>query len=338
MTDISKYTEPESSTVQAIYDHYKKVGDSQPQRGYLGASIIGHPCGRYLWYCFRQCCKTSYDGRMYRLFETGQLEEERLINDLVNIGREVHGSDDDGKQFAVEALGGHFSGHMDGCALGIPEAPKTWHVLEFKTHNAKSFKKLTTEGVQISKPMHYAQMQVYMLLSGMARALYLAVNKDTDEIYAERVKLDKAFAQSMIDRAECIIESSTPPDKLSERSDYWQCQYCDAKEICHPGANSVALPILQLSCRQCCHATPDYAGGARWVCEARNEVTIDERNPCDKFMCLPDLITFAIVDHIDGDDMTLRCMASGVMFKHGPYGYTGNDLMELTEAQLQGVS
>ena len=46
--------------------------------------------------------------------------------------------------------------------LGIPEAPKTWHVLEFKTHNSKSFAKLEKEGVQKSNPMHYAQMQVYM--------------------------------------------------------------------------------------------------------------------------------------------------------------------------------
>jgi hypothetical protein len=34
---------------------------------------------------------------------------------------------------------GHFGGSMDAVALGIPEAPKTWHLCEFKTHNAKSF-------------------------------------------------------------------------------------------------------------------------------------------------------------------------------------------------------
>ncbi|KKK61528.1 hypothetical protein LCGC14_3013440, partial [marine sediment metagenome] len=160
MSDISKYIPKESLTVKQIFEEYKKAGDAEPTRGYLGASIIGHPCERYLWYCFRQCCSSDFSGRMYRLFETGDREEGRMAANLRSIGCEVHDHDDVGKQFEVSALGGHFSGHMDGCALGIPEAPKTWHVLEFKTHNAKSFKKLEKEGVQKSKPQHFSQMQI----------------------------------------------------------------------------------------------------------------------------------------------------------------------------------
>ena len=52
-----------------------------------------------------------------------------------------------GKQFGVQSCGGHFRGHMDGAAIGLPEAPDTWHVLEFKTHNAKSFADLQKNGV-----------------------------------------------------------------------------------------------------------------------------------------------------------------------------------------------
>ena len=33
-------------------------------------------------------------------------------------------------------------------------------------------------------------MQIYMSLTGMTRAMYLAVNKDTDELYSERVNAD----------------------------------------------------------------------------------------------------------------------------------------------------
>ncbi|GAG27102.1 unnamed protein product, partial [marine sediment metagenome] len=71
MADIAQHLLKQSKTVVAIYAHYKEVGDAEPVRGYLGASIIGHPCERYLWYVFRQCCKPEFDGRMHRLFETG---------------------------------------------------------------------------------------------------------------------------------------------------------------------------------------------------------------------------------------------------------------------------
>ena len=158
MTDLTQYIPEQSKTVAAIFAHHKKTGDAEPVRGYLGASIIGHHCERYLWYCFRQCCKPDFSGRMYRLFETGDLEEPRFIRELRAIGCTVHDTDENGEQFEVSAFGGHFSGHMDGCALGIPEAPKTWHVLEFKTHNAKSFRGLVKKGVKESKPQHYAQI------------------------------------------------------------------------------------------------------------------------------------------------------------------------------------
>jgi hypothetical protein len=334
MADITKYTQADSATVQAIYAYYKRVGDAEPQRGYLGASIIGHECDRYLWYCFRQCCKPEISGRVYRLFKTGQLEEKRLLSDLANIGCEVYGTDLNGNQFAVSALSGHFSGHLDACILGLPEAPKTWHVGEFKTHNTKSFKIVTQQHVQSAKMMHYAQMQVYMLLSGMNRTLYLCVNKDTDKLYSERVKLDKAYAKSLIERAERIISTSNPTHlcRISDRPDYWKCRYCDAREICHPGVDSVALPIRQLSCRQCCHATPDTENGG-WFCEKHN-CSFDDRTPCVSFLCIPDLVTFAHVDHAADNCIGFKCDKSELSFIHGANGYSGAELITLTEKQL----
>jgi hypothetical protein len=80
---------------------------------------------------------------MLRLFETGRLEEERLIRNLRRIGVTVLDVDPEtGRQWHVQAYGGHFGGSMDGAGLGVPEAPKTRHALEFKTHNARSFAEL----------------------------------------------------------------------------------------------------------------------------------------------------------------------------------------------------
>ncbi len=294
MGDISELIPQDSQTVKAIYAAYKQRGDAEPKRGYLGASIIGHPCERYLWYCFRQACKPDFDGRLYRLFETGDLEEARFAKDLRAIGCEVHEVDPStGQQFEVSGFGGHFSGHMDGCALGVPEAPKTWHVLEFKTHNNKSFVKLNKEGVQKAKPQHYAQMQAYMHKTGMTRALYLAVNKDTDELYSERVRYDRAFCENIMERAERVITSTTPPAKISKRRDYYECKWCDANEVCWGGEK--ALPITSISCRQCCFATPKMDGKARWECDkhGRSLSQTDQDKACDDHLILPGLIASA---------------------------------------------
>ena len=44
-------------------------------------------------------------------------------------------------------------------------------------------------------------MQIYMHLLGLKRALYLAKNKNTDELYSERIKYDKAEAERLLLKA-----------------------------------------------------------------------------------------------------------------------------------------
>jgi len=326
-----------SSTVAAILDHYKKAGDAEPSRPYLGASIIGHSCERYLWFNFRGCCKENFDGRMYRLFETGDMEEFRFCKDLREIGCEVHEFDEEGNQFSVLALGGHFSGHMDGCALGIPEAPVTWHVLEVKTHNAKSFAKLQKEGVKKSKPQHYAQMMVYMRLSGMTRALYLVKNKDTEELYSERVRYDKTEAESLIARAERIIKSNSPPERISTREDWYECGWCPAHAICWGDPVGPAFPVPSISCRQCCHATPiihDNETLAPWVCEKhkRGLSVCDQAKACDDHLVLPGLIGFATP--LDYDDGCIIFNGELSQWKHGKGGFSTKELTILPARQL----
>jgi len=343
MSDIAQHLPKQSKTVAALFDYHKKRGDSEPQRGYLGASIIGHSCERYLWYCFRQCVKRDFSGRLYRLFETGDLEEARFVQELRAIGCTVHDVDPNtGEQFGVMTLGGHFLGHMDGYALGIPEAPKTWHVLEFKTHNDKSFAKLTKEGVQTSKPQHYAQMQVYMHLTGMKRALYLARNKNDDDLYSERVRYDGLFAKSLMQRAERIINATQPPERIANRPDYYECQWCDAHDICW-GVEDQAVPLPTISCRQCCHATPKMDGQARWVCEKhkRSLSSTDQDKACDDHLLLPGLVTFAEpVDYSrpgDGGEFIEFEGEGGFRWKHSQQegAYSTEELTKLSRSDLR---
>lgn len=311
MTDLTPYLPQQSKTVKAIFDHYKKVGDAEPVRGYLGASIIGHPCSRYLWYTFRHCCKLKFDGRMRRLLETGDLAETRFVQNLRDIGCEVHNADKNGEQFEVKALHGHLSGHMDGCAYNIPEAPRTWHVLEFKTHNAKSFANLERQGAQKAKPQHYAQIQTYMHLTGMTRALYLAVNKDNDNLYSERIHYDAEYASQLMDKAEKIITATIPPERIGSRPDSYHCKWCDAQSLCwgvdhkkdilRVVPECSALPIPILSCRQCCYAEPIMSGRyGQWTCRKHKRGLSPkcQIQPCEDHLVLPGLLT--IEGHIPG--------------------------------------
>lgn len=292
MGDLSEYNTLESETVEQIYNYHKRKGDSEPQRGYLGGSIIGRECERELWYTFRNCTKPEFSGRLYRLFETGHLEEIRMVRELRAIGCDVHETGEDGEQFGVSAIGGHFSGHMDGVALGIPEAPKTWHLLEFKTHNAKSFRSLQKSGVRGSKPEHWAQMQVYMGLGKLTRALYIARNKDNDELYAERIRYDAKEFERLMDKAQRIIEAAQPPERCADKAEDFRCRFCDHKALCW-GEAEVAVPIQARNCRTCIHATPELAGG--WSCDKHKKTLTraEEEAGCGYHLLIPGLISFA---------------------------------------------
>ena len=184
-----------NDTVTKIYEQYENTQEDS-RRPHLGASLIGEECKRKLWYIFRWIERQHHDGRLLRLFDTGNHAEPRFVKDMRDIGIEVHDVNPKGDQWRVSDDTGHFGGSMDGCAKGLPEAPSTWHVVEFKTHGDKSFTDLAGKlvkppshkypvrqggkGVRQSKPQHYAQMQIYMGFTGMKRAFYLAVNKNTD--------------------------------------------------------------------------------------------------------------------------------------------------------------
>ena len=305
--DIKDLVGGDSQTVQAIYAWNKAEGDSETRRGYLGASSIGHECERYLWYAFRFCCKPEFDGRMHRLFQTGHLEEPRMVRELRGIGCEVHDvNPSTGKQFAVTAMCGHFGGHMDGCILGIPEAPKTWHVTEYKTASAKNFAKVVKQGVKKAYPKHFAQMMIYMGLSKMTRAFYMVKNKDTDHLHSERVRFDSKIYLKIAQKIKRIIEATQPPERFYDRPDSFGCKYCDAQELCW-GMGDTCLPIPSKTCRSCCHATPlqenkDLTEG-EWFCE-KHKVKIPfegQVKGCPDHLVIPGLIVACRPDSAGSD-------------------------------------
>ena len=289
-------------TVDAIYAAYE-YGQGDGFRAHLGASLIGKSCERALWYDFRWATRFRHEGRILRLFETGQREEERLVRNLRATGATVLEVDPaTGRQFRVEAHGGHFGGSLDGIALGLREAPKTWHVIEFKTHSAKSFAQLVTKGVVVSKPQHAAQMQIYMHLMGLIRAFYLAVCKDTDALYAERVEADPTEAERLLAKASRIIDAARPPSRMSDDPAWFECRMCSHHGVCHEGQ------LAAVTCRTCLHSTPVEGG---WHCARHGHKpdSTDQRIACSKHLFIPDLVAGDVVDA--ADDFVVYRMKDG---------------------------
>ena len=279
---MAKIPQPSDTLAGRIYKALEAA--SEPPRGHLGASVIGHHCDRYLWLSFRWACPEQFQGRILRLFRRGQDEEAGVVADLRAAGCEVSDRDATGRQYGFRD--GHFAGSIDGIVLsGVPEAPSKPHVLEIKTHSLKSFNELEKEGVQKSKPMHYAQMQTYMARMNIDRALYFAVCKDDDRIYTERVRLDKDDAERLAERAQRIIASDRMPEPISADPTWYQCKFCSAADLCH---GNKRLP--DINCRTCANFTAERDGRA--TCARYGEIpTIEAQQAgCEAHVIHPDLV------------------------------------------------
>ena len=276
---------PNTPTIDAIYALYSKRAAEEPARDYLGGSEIGRECNRRIWYSFRQVAREEIEGRMARLFQTGHREEARIIQDLRDIGCEVLDKDPaTGKQWRY--TNGHISGGLDAVVKGLPEAPKTWHLLEVKTANKKRFDELEKHGVQKAKPEHYAQMMIYMGMAELTRAVYIAVCKDDDRLYVERVEFDENTYKALIIKAKRIINEESPPERISEKADGYPCKFCPMVQSCH----GEKMPAV--SCRTCVHSSPIENG--KWACA--NGLAMAPN--CAEHVFIPGLLHWA--EPIDG--------------------------------------
>lgn len=298
-----KIPAPIPHTVNAIYAQYEakaRVGHSDG----IPISQLAEECDRRLWYAFRWAfAPESFEGRMLRLFETGNREEERMLDDLRAIGCEVTGD-----QEKVRACDEHLRGKLDGRVVGLPEAPATEHIVECKTHSAKNFRPVVKKGVKEGKFAHWVQMQIYMHLTGLTRALYMAHCKDTDELYTERVEYDAVYCMRAIARAERIIAAHDAPTKLHDdptKKAAFACTFCPAKAVCHDEA------LTPRNCRTCLHSSPNISGG--WNCERhafelnRNE----QKLGCDDHLYLPSLVPGAQVDASEAQNTVTYELADG---------------------------
>ena len=293
------------NTIESLIDKAHENRISKP-RPHMGASMLGHPCERWMWLSFRWAVQPVFSGRVLRLFRRGHQEEPNIINDLRSIGVMVQNLE---TQTNVN-FGSHVSGSIDAVIEGgVPEAMQKRHIGEFKTHSLKSFNDMEAKGVEKSKPEHYAQMQVYMHGTKIDRALYVAVCKDNDRIYTERIRYNSEIAETLVKRGQRIALSERMPPPISTDPTWYQCKFCDAHSFCHK-----TQLTKHVNCRTCAHSTPK--DDSTWRCEKHDSDNIlveYQHQGCDSHTLHPDLVPWQMKDssrdwiaiyEIDGHDVS----------------------------------
>jgi hypothetical protein len=252
-------------TILSDIDEWCEETLSDGHRKHLGASIIGKPCARELWYVFRWAKKEELGkgtkrtaGQILRLFERGKNEEFSMVTYLEGIGCKFEAGVEN--QIRFSDVGGHFGGSVDNIGT-LPEryGIKERILFEFKTSNMAEFNKLKKDGLKNTKPVHWSQICTYGYKFDLKYCLYICVDKNTDELYSELVELDHEHGKAMIESAAMIISSKVAPPKYSMSSTCFVCKWCAFSNVCHNGE-----PV-EKNCRSCVYSTP--IENQQWVCE-----------------------------------------------------------------------
>lgn len=273
-------------SIDRVYDAVRENQDPHDwQRQHLGASVMGHRCERYLWLTYHWAAHPQHDGRQLNLFERGKRAEKWIIHDLRRAGFVVHS-----QQKKATGLPPRLGGSIDGIIEGLVESKES-HLLEIKTHSVKSFDYLEKNGVKRAKPEHWIQMQVYMRALKLNRAYYLAICKNDDRLYPERVRFDAEAADFAIARAARITELRHPPEKLdadnapcvlvSNEGKRYPCQFFD---LCH----GKRMPAK--NCRTCMFGAD--ADGKRMLCRLSEKMVTRnvQVTGCGKHQTLPSMV------------------------------------------------
>ena len=218
-------------------------------RGYLGASRLGAPCSRGLQYEYNNTPKDEgleHSGRLLRIFEAGHVFEGLIIKWLRSAGFTLITEDERGEQLGFRAAASRMAGHVDGIITGVPkeleESIKTPALLEIKSMKASSWRILHKKNLVLSHPIYATQIALYQaymegIFPGLSstKALFIAINKDTAEIYTEMVPFDVELAQEASDKAVNIIKAEDAGELMPRpysSKEVYTCKICAFKERC----------------------------------------------------------------------------------------------------------
>lgn len=216
---------------------------SQEKRNYLGASGIGDNCLRKIQLQYLRK-EPEITAQQLRTFDIGHRLEDLVVYWLKIAGFDVRTRNEKNEQFGFSSADGKFRGHVDGLICAFPDEltnfPKAADnrpiaILEIKTMSSKSWNDTKRRTVLISKPIYHAQVQIYMAYLEIERCLFVALNKDTSELYFEVIPFDSEAAQKYSDRAVQVIKASENNELMpciSTDPAFYLCKMCGFRNEC----------------------------------------------------------------------------------------------------------
>lgn len=216
-------------TLTALIDAIPSEPDEW--RPYIGASLIGHKCWRHIWFYRQQITPEPPSLTGKRALEMGKHMESWIISLVKKIGR-VHRSLPTYRDDKLP----YFQGNPD--AIFIFKNKK--FILEIKTAKDSSFQQFVKHGLLKWNEQYYAQVQTYMGLSKIKRAIILVLNKNTGKFYDEVIQFDFLYFEHLRTKAQAISESTTAPPKINNSPLFYVCRMCQFKTICHEDTKTIS--------------------------------------------------------------------------------------------------
>ena len=209
----------------------KRAND--PHRRYIGASSIGQPCARAIWYGYHGAPSTDFSPTIRATFDVGKKLEELMLDYVELAGLEIvrphvlnHWLFCGDKEVPV------FQGHADAL-LAMPDGSKA--ILEIKTAKNSRFQGFKKNGLKEWAPGYYSQLQAYMGMRGLQKSVLLAINKDTSELHHEWIEFDSYHYNELRAKAHMISTADEPPDRINKSPLYHVCARCNYKDTCFFG-------------------------------------------------------------------------------------------------------
>ena len=182
--------------------------------------------------------------KILRIFRLGHILEDEVVRLLEEAGFTV--KDQQLEVRGASAGAGDWLGHIDGLIDmgrgGVPD----WCLLEIKSANAARFDLLReVDSYEAWNAGYAAQIQAYLYhLNGVSDAIVIVYNKDTSELYTERLLFDLDVARKLEKESALVTaEGNLPPARPGEAKTQCgsYCKWCDFNQTCWGGAIDVAF-------------------------------------------------------------------------------------------------
>ena len=218
----------------------------QKKRDYLEVSSIGDDCLRKVQLQY-EGKEADFSASTLRTFDIGHCLEDLVAEWLRIAGFDLKTKNENGEQFGFSTAEGRIKGHIDGKIVDVSENlkqlftrfPILW---ECKSLNHKSFQETAKKGLMLTKPIYYAQVQLYMAYLELDQCLFTALNKDSSELYFELIPFDSEAAQRYSDRAVQVLKATENNESMpciSSDPSFFKCKMCAFRKSCQKDLQSI---------------------------------------------------------------------------------------------------